>query len=159
MFWEIWERDILFSMSKRPKWHVIKRNLEKGDVVLIKGLHTKMHRWPLGIIESATPNKDGLVRKVKIRTLARYLSGEVDLLGSNNEYNCRIIERSIYDVVLLPSDEEASETLTQERTKIMSIMKGGLHEQNPNTKDFYAKLAQTIVVAFFNPHLVHVPVS
>lgn len=123
-------------MSKRPKWHVMHENLKAGDVVLIKGLVPKMKRWPLGVIEQAIPNKDGFVRKVTIRTLSKYLQDEVGLPTQNGDHpKCRNIVRPINHLVLLPSDEEAT-TEINTNFKMLTIMKGGLHEESKNTKNF-----------------------
>ena len=35
-FWKKWTREVFPSLVIRPKWHVERRNVKKGDVVLIQ---------------------------------------------------------------------------------------------------------------------------
>lgn len=110
-FWDSWLKDVLHTWSKRPKWQIIKKNLKVGHIVLIKGLHSKIQRWPLGVIEEPIPNHNGLVQKVKIvNDSLNYLIDAIPLKKGYNEMDCVVSsvlrpttaqerkENNIYDV-------------------------------------------------------------
>ena len=63
---------ILEKMAERvladPKqWFQGRRNLQKGDVVLVIEPHATRREWLLGRITETYPGADGLVRVVKVR--------------------------------------------------------------------------------------------
>lgn len=51
----------------RSKWHTDKRNLQKGDVVLIQDTNALKGNWRLGEVEETRPGVDGKVRNVSVR--------------------------------------------------------------------------------------------
>lgn len=61
-FWKRWVREYLPTLQLRHKWLRPKRNLQDGDVVLIRDENTPRKNWPLGQIIQTFPGKDGLVR-------------------------------------------------------------------------------------------------
>uniref|UniRef100_A0A336M2L8 CSON008322 protein n=1 Tax=Culicoides sonorensis TaxID=179676 RepID=A0A336M2L8_CULSO len=57
-FWDSWHKDVLHLWGRRSKWNVVHKNIKIGDLVLVKGLQTKMQRRPLGVVEQAKTNQD-----------------------------------------------------------------------------------------------------
>ena len=75
------------TLQKRSKWNSPRRNLNTGDVVLVKEDDTHRNDWPLGRITEAIKSEDGEVRK-----------GQVELLKEGKE---RTYLRPIKELVLL----------------------------------------------------------
>ena len=67
-FWKRWVREYLPTLQLRHKWLRPKRNLQDGDVVLIRDENTPRKNWPLGRIIQTFPRKDGLVRAARVKT-------------------------------------------------------------------------------------------
>ena len=67
LFWNKWKKEYLLHLQQRQKWYQSRRNLEKGDIVLMVEETLPRSQWPLGIVTNAIKDKDGLVRKVDIR--------------------------------------------------------------------------------------------
>ncbi|KAK6194435.1 hypothetical protein SNE40_000069 [Patella caerulea] len=78
IFWHRWLREYLPALQARQKWFVPKRNLEEGDLVLIKDDKTPRYQWPLGLIVNTYPGKDGFVRSVKVKTQIGVFDRPVD---------------------------------------------------------------------------------
>lgn len=68
IFWHRWLREYLPSLQERQKWLIPKRNVIKGDLVLIKHENSPRNHWPLGLVTETHPSPDGLVRSVTVRT-------------------------------------------------------------------------------------------
>lgn len=68
IFWYRWLREYLPSLQERQKWLTPKRNVIKGDLVLIKQENSPRNHWPLGLVTETYPSPDGLVRSVTVRT-------------------------------------------------------------------------------------------
>ncbi|XP_069103102.1 uncharacterized protein [Argopecten irradians] len=66
-FWSRWRKEFLPVLQARRKWNHESRNLEEGDVVLMKDEQTAHNDWPLGVITRTFPSEDGIVRKVEIQ--------------------------------------------------------------------------------------------
>ena len=49
------------------KWHVHKRNLKYGDIVLIRDVNAIRGQWQLGQINKVYPSSDKKIRKVDVR--------------------------------------------------------------------------------------------
>ena len=67
-FWKRWKTDYLNSLQERQKWFKKERELRVGDIVIIEAESTPRTLWPLGIIKETTPDSDGLVRTVTVKT-------------------------------------------------------------------------------------------
>ena len=91
-FWCRWRQDFLQSLQQRQKWLRPAKNLHVGDLVLIKEDNTVRNKWKLARIESTMPSKDGLVRKVKLRTAS-----------SCKDHH--FLERPVTKLVLLMSED------------------------------------------------------
>ncbi|XP_038588673.1 uncharacterized protein LOC119913337 [Micropterus salmoides] len=67
-FWTRWSREYLPSLQHRQKWTVPRRNLEVGDLVLLRDKQTVRNCWPMARITATFPGNDGHVRKVEVKT-------------------------------------------------------------------------------------------
>ncbi|XP_064096519.1 uncharacterized protein LOC135208343 [Macrobrachium nipponense] len=75
IFWETWIRYMPPQLVQRSKWFHPKQNLQVGDLVLLlepglKGGVAPRGLWRRGLVERIHPGKDGLVRRVTVRTVA-----------------------------------------------------------------------------------------
>ena len=68
-FWVRWRREYVQSLQKRSKWNKPRRNLNTGDVVLVKDEDAHRNDWPLGRITEAIKSQDGEVRKAHVELL------------------------------------------------------------------------------------------
>lgn len=67
MFWSRWRQEYLPTLQCRRKWNEDRRNLEKGDVVLLKDSQIARNEWPMAMVTSTFPSQDGKVRKVEVK--------------------------------------------------------------------------------------------
>ena len=65
--WRKWTRDYFTTLMMRSKWHTDKRNLQKGDIVLIQDTNALKGNWRLGEVLETHPGVDGKVRNVSVR--------------------------------------------------------------------------------------------
>ncbi|KAK7898591.1 hypothetical protein WMY93_019444 [Mugilogobius chulae] len=68
-FWTQWRKEYLPNLQRRQKWTTHRKDLEVGDVVLLKDKQVGRNHWPMGRISSTFPGKDGHVRQVEIKTV------------------------------------------------------------------------------------------
>jgi hypothetical protein len=95
-FWSRWRKEFLLNLQQRQKWDSIKRNLQIGDIVVLKEDDVNRNQWKLARIIEAIEDKDGLVRKTKIQIS--------DSTLDKNGKRCNkltILERPIQKLVLL----------------------------------------------------------
>ncbi len=86
-FWKAWRRDYLVTLQVRRKWTAEKRDLQEGDVVLLKDSNVKHNEWPIGLIVKTIPSSDNRVRKVEVKII--------------KEGSAKVYLRPISEVVLL----------------------------------------------------------
>lgn len=86
-FWARWRNEYLSTLHSRRKWHRAQRNLQPGDIVLLKQTQAPRNEWPMALVISTSPSSDGRVRKVEVRTASQ---------GTSKTYL-----RPISDVILL----------------------------------------------------------
>ena len=67
-FWSKWSKEYIHTLQSRQKWHIPTDNLHIGDVVLMKDYDSHRSRWPLAVIINVYPSKDGLIRKVALKS-------------------------------------------------------------------------------------------
>ena len=60
-------RDYFPSLLIRSKWHVQKRNIAIGDIVIIQDSNTVRGEWKLGLVNGVTPSSDGIIRKCQVK--------------------------------------------------------------------------------------------
>ena len=59
LFWKRWIKEYLPALQERQKWLKEKKNLEVGDVVLVKDENTSRNSWPLGRVIKVMPDRKG----------------------------------------------------------------------------------------------------
>ncbi|XP_056001792.1 uncharacterized protein LOC130048767 [Ostrea edulis] len=89
-FWKRWKMEYLSSLQQRMKWQQDERNLQVGDIVLLRDKTLHHNDWPMGIIENTYPSVDSRVCKVDIcfgsdRKIFKRPATEVVLLISNKQ--------------------------------------------------------------------------
>ena len=65
-FWTRWKKEYLSNLQVRRKWNKARRNLEEGDIVLVKDEDLVRSHWKMARVVETMASKDGLVRKVKL---------------------------------------------------------------------------------------------
>lgn len=73
-FWSQWRSEYLNTLQSRRKWHKTRRNLQPGDIVLLKQNQAPRNEWTMAVITSTFPGSDGRVRKVEVRTSSQGIS-------------------------------------------------------------------------------------
>ncbi len=68
-FWKRWREEYLATIQPRRKWTEEKRNIQVGDVVLLKDSQTKRNEWPTGLIINTISSQDNKVRKVEVKVV------------------------------------------------------------------------------------------
>lgn len=66
--WKKWTQEYLHTLQQRLKWKNHCKNLNVGDLVLIKKENTAPFQWPLGRVITVHPGKDHVVRSAAIKT-------------------------------------------------------------------------------------------
>ena len=95
-FWERWKKSYLMSLQERQKWNKPRRNLEVGNIVLLKDYTTARNRWRTARVEEARQDDDGLVRNVKVVVGDTYLNKK-----GQRVRNQSVLERPIQKIILL----------------------------------------------------------
>ena len=65
-FWKRWTREVFPALVINPKWHVERRSVQKGDVVLIDDANEFRGKWTMGVVVESIPSLDGRIRRVKV---------------------------------------------------------------------------------------------
>jgi hypothetical protein len=94
-FWKRWIREIFPTLVVEPKWHVERRNIVVGDVVLIQDSNALRGEWRMAIVSKAEPSEDKKVRKVEVT----YKNGQTPTTVS------RAVQKLI---VLVPNENKES---------------------------------------------------
>jgi transposase InsO family protein len=68
LFWSRWRREYLLLQQPRQKWVKPKRNIQIGDVVLLRDDCAARCDWPMGRVIDIEKDDTGLVRAVKVKT-------------------------------------------------------------------------------------------
>ena len=67
-FWQRWSKEYLNIKNKFNKWRHPTRNIEVGDIVILKEDNTIPSQWPLARVVDTHPGADNLVRVVTVKT-------------------------------------------------------------------------------------------
>lgn len=95
-FWSRWKREYVSQIATRQRWHTRRRNLKVGDIVMEKADDLPRNEWRLAQVVETVTDKDGLVRKVKIRLGDQKIRKEGQHSGKPS-----IIERPIQKLIVL----------------------------------------------------------
>ncbi|XP_068250243.1 uncharacterized protein [Palaemon carinicauda] len=99
-FWRKWMRDFFPTMLIRQKWHVEKRNLQVGDLVLFQDSNVVRGNWKLAEVLLADKGKDEKVRNVTLRY--KPIKSGITYKGERDV----IVKRSAHRIiVILPIEE------------------------------------------------------
>ena len=79
-FWLRFVREFLPTLQSRQKWSHESKNLEEGDVVLLVDKDAPRGQWQMGKVVEAFSSRDGLVRKVLVKTRTSTYVRPVDKL-------------------------------------------------------------------------------
>ena len=101
-FWQRWKKGYLQSLQVRQKWTSPKRNLQEGDIVVMKDDSVPRNLWKLARVAAAHPDEDGYVRKVKLAVADQSL----DSNGARKKPSISYFDRPIHGLVLLMSRSE-----------------------------------------------------
>ena len=94
-FWVRWKTDYMTSIGSRNKWLYPKRNIQVGDVVMVRNVTLGRSKWPMGIVSEVLDGKDGLVRRAIVKMNSNIPSGKLK-------------ERAVHDLVLVIPSESIS---------------------------------------------------
>lgn len=100
-FWRKWQRDYFPTLIVQQRWHVAKRNLRVGDLVIVQDSNVVRGTWKLVQVTEAIEGKDGLVRDVIIRYKHQKPGSKYE--GSEDVQVKRSVHRL---VVILPIEDQ-----------------------------------------------------
>ncbi|XP_059844276.1 plectin-like [Hypanus sabinus] len=90
-FWSRWRQKYLPLLQQRQKWTEPRRNLQVGDLVLLRDKQVARNSWPTARITATFPIEDGHVRKIELKT--------------TDQGDVKIYQRPVTEVILLlPND-------------------------------------------------------
>ncbi|KAM7424138.1 hypothetical protein PAMA_000472 [Pampus argenteus] len=95
-FWHRWRREYLSNIALRQRWHAPRRNVNVGDIVIIKEEDVPRNEWKLAKVVEAHEDDDGLVRKVTVQVGERMLGKRGERLKQPS-----IIQRPVQKLVVL----------------------------------------------------------
>jgi len=72
-------------LQERQKWNNQKINFNVGDIVIVVDENSPRNSWPIGIVRETIPDRNGLVRQVRIKIGTNILIRPIDKL-------CKILE-------------------------------------------------------------------
>ena len=96
LFWEKWRKEFLQGLQLRKKWTKPQRNLQKGDIVMLKDENVPRNLWRLARLQDVFPSKGCLVRKVKLAIANSSLDKQERRIGGT-----QYLERPIHKLVLI----------------------------------------------------------
>nr|XP_049589529.1 uncharacterized protein LOC125977236 [Syngnathus scovelli] len=67
-FWNRWRNEYLSTLHPRRKCHRTHRDLQPGDIVLLKQTQVPRNEWPMAMVIYTLESSDGKVRKAEVRT-------------------------------------------------------------------------------------------
>lgn len=95
-FWSRWRIEYLANISLRQRWHTPRRNVQVGDIVIVKEEEIPRNEWRLARVIEVFKSDDGLVQKVIIQIGDRKLGKRGERLTKPS-----IIERPVQKLVVL----------------------------------------------------------
>ena len=105
-FWKRWMRDFFPSLLVRQKWHVDRRNVCVGDIVVVKYSYAVRGQWRIALVSKTFPAIDGRVRKVEVQY--KCLPGnESPRVYKGRDYTA--IQRPVQRLVVIVAADESFE--------------------------------------------------
>lgn len=95
-FWSRWRREYICNIAIRQRWHTPRRNLKVGDIVMERTEDQPRNEWKLAKVVETVTDKDGLVRKVKIRVGDQKMGKKGQRIGKLS-----IVDRPVQKLILL----------------------------------------------------------
>ena len=80
VFWSRWKKEYVHSLQQRVKGNRPKRNLEKGDLVLIVDDRSPRNYWTMARVIDTHPDSEGQIRSARITTGSTTLDRPIDKL-------------------------------------------------------------------------------
>ena len=80
LFWRRWLKEYLPLLQERQKWQAIKRNFIPGDLVIIVDDTAPRNSWLTGRVVEADPDRNGFVRRVRLKTKTGFLERPITKL-------------------------------------------------------------------------------
>ena len=99
IFWSRWRKEYLPTLQSRRKWQQESRNLEEGDLVLLRCTEVHRNGWPLTRISKAYQSADGKVRKVELLT--------------SKDGSRKLYTRPVTEVILLKTERDLQQMKTK----------------------------------------------
>ena len=81
VFWRKWRREYLPLLQVRGKWTKVKRDITKGDVVILSDWSAARGTWPRGVVEEVVLGSDRHVRQAIVRTSSGCVKRDVRSLS------------------------------------------------------------------------------
>ena len=104
VFWNRWRKEFLQSLQIRQKWIRPKKNLQKGDVVIVSDELLPRNQWKLARVAEVYVSDDNLVRKVKLAMADSTLDNK-----GRRKRPVSYLDRPVHKLVLLLANEEYEE--------------------------------------------------
>ena len=102
-WWSLWIKQVLPTLVPIKRWRKVKKNLCKGDVVLIRYANPLKDEYRIGRVTETHPDKSGLVRSVTVAFRKR------NIRESATEYKSKPLVEEIMAVQRLSLLVSASE--------------------------------------------------
>lgn len=97
-FWKSWSNEYLTQLQSRSKWNKPMKNIQQGDIVLIKEDNMPPGKWAMGRVIELHPGSDGRVRVTTLKT------------------QTGILKRPVVKLSPLPIETEIPQQQTDERS-------------------------------------------
>ena len=80
VFWSRWKKEYVHSLQQRIKWNRPKRDVGKGDLVLVVDDRSPRNYWTMGRVIDTYPDSEGQVLSARITTGSTTLDRPIDKL-------------------------------------------------------------------------------
>ena len=107
-FWDKWFPEAFQKLLPSPKWNHECRNVQVGDIVLMKNESKVTKSYHLGKVKSVMPSQDGKVRSV----IVQYKN--VDASSNLKNTTFQETERSVHNLVVIVPIDWSSEKIENE---------------------------------------------
>ncbi|XP_054719216.1 uncharacterized protein LOC129228559 [Uloborus diversus] len=67
-FWDRWCKEYLNTLQPRPRWKTPHRDIQPGDLVLVREKNSSPLNWTVGRVQRVFPGPDNRIRVVAMRT-------------------------------------------------------------------------------------------